>query len=141
MKKVVVEETYDASVEAVWKALTDKDEMKKWYFDVSEFKTEVGFEFQFIGHGKNGDPYLHLCKITEVIPYKRLQYSWEYENLEGTSLVTFDLQVEENKTRVTLTHTEIESFAKDNPDFDIKNFKEGWTALLTKLLPDYLAKQ
>ncbi|MBQ0736104.1 SRPBCC family protein [Aquimarina celericrescens] len=138
MKTVVVEEIYDASIEKVWKALTDKDEMKKWYFDLSEFRAEVGFEFQFTGQGVKGDDYLHLCKITEVVPHKRLQYSWEYENLEGYSLVTFDLYKEGNKTRVKLTHSGIATFPQDNTDFDIKNFENGWTELLKKLLKNHL---
>ncbi|GAA4279294.1 SRPBCC family protein [Aquimarina mytili] len=138
MKTVVVKETYDAPIESIWKALTDKEEMKKWYFDLSEFKPEVGFEFQFEGQGVKGERYIHLCKITEVIPLKRLQYSWEYENFKGSSLVTFDLSKEGNKTQLTLTHTGLETFPQDNPDFDIKNFEGGWTELLTKLLCDYL---
>ncbi len=141
MKTVVVEEVYNASVEAVWKALTDKKEMKKWYFDLSEFKAEVGFEFQFTGQGVKGDNYLHLCKITEVIPLKKLQYSWEYENLRGYSLVTFELSQEENGTRLKLTHSGLETFPQDNADFDIKNFEGGWTELLTKLLRDYLTEK
>lgn len=138
MRTVVVEEIYNAPIEIVWKALTDKEEMKKWYFDLSEFKPEVGFEFQFIGQGVKGDNYVHLCKITEVIPLKKLQYSWRYENLDGYSLVTFELYQEENKTRLKLTHSGIETFPHDNSDFDIKNFEGGWTELLTKLLKNYL---
>ncbi len=141
MKTVVVEEVYNAPVEAVWKALTDKKEMKKWYFDLSEFKAEVGFEFQFTGQGVKGDNYLHLCKITEVIPLKKLQYSWEYENLRGYSLVTFELSQEENGTRLKLTHSGLETFPHYNADFDIKNFEGGWTELLTKLLRDYLTEK
>ncbi len=141
MKTVVVEKFYNAPVEAVWKALTDKKEMKKWYFDLSEFKAEVGFEFQFTGQGVKGDNYLHLCKITEVIPLKKLQYSWEYENLRGYSLVTFELSKEENGTRLKLTHSGLETFPQDNADFDIKNFEGGWTELLTKLLRDYLTEK
>jgi len=43
----VIERIFNASIEKIWKAITDKDEMKKWYFDLPEFKPEVGFEFQF----------------------------------------------------------------------------------------------
>ena len=39
-----IERTYNASAEQVWKAITDKDEMTQRYFELSEFKTEVGFE-------------------------------------------------------------------------------------------------
>ena len=44
---VVIERTFAAPVARVWKALTDVGEMKQWYFDLKEFKPEVGFEFEF----------------------------------------------------------------------------------------------
>ena len=63
----VIERTYEAPVERVWKAITDKDQMKQWYFDLADFKAEVGFEFTFEG-GSEERTYLHLCKVTEVVP-------------------------------------------------------------------------
>ncbi len=38
----VIERTYNAPISKVWKAITDKEEMKEWYFDLAEFKPEVG---------------------------------------------------------------------------------------------------
>jgi len=46
---LIIERSYNASVEKVWQAITDKEQMKQWYFDVSDFKPEVGFEFTFNG--------------------------------------------------------------------------------------------
>ena len=43
----VIERTFNASKEKVWKAITNKNEMKLWYFDLEEFKPEIGFEFRF----------------------------------------------------------------------------------------------
>ena len=40
---IVIEKTYEATIAKVWTALTDKDEMKLWYFDLAAFKPEVGF--------------------------------------------------------------------------------------------------
>ena len=48
---VINEVLLNAPVAKVWKAITDKDDMKQWYFDLAEFKPEVGFEFQFKGIG------------------------------------------------------------------------------------------
>jgi len=45
----VIEKTFNAPVQKVWKAITSKEEMKQWYFDIPDFKPEVGFEFQFTG--------------------------------------------------------------------------------------------
>jgi len=136
---IIVERTYNAPIEKVWKAITDKNEMKKWYFDLAEFKAEPGFEFQFYGEGKQGQKFLHLCKVIQVIPRKRLTYSWRYEGYEGNSFVTFELIEDGNKTKITLTHKGLESFpATAHNDFAKENFREGWTHIIGTGLKEYI---
>jgi uncharacterized protein YndB with AHSA1/START domain len=135
----VIERTYNATAEKVWQAITDKNQMKQWYFDLAEFKPEVGFEFQFYG-GTPEKQWLHLCKVTEVIPMKKLTYSWRYDGYEGNSFVTFELFPEENKTRLKLTHSGLETFS-DKPELKKENFAEGWTSLIGTSLKEYLEKQ
>lgn len=132
---VVVERVYQAPVERVWKAITNKDDMKHWYFDIKEFKPEAGFEFQFTGQNE-GISFLHLCKIIEVIPGKKLKYSWRYKDHEGNSFVTFELFPEGDKTRVRLTHEGLETFPQTK-DFKKENFQMGWNELIGKLLKEY----
>ncbi len=134
----VIERTFNAPVSKVWKAITDKDDMKQWYFELAEFKPEVGFEFTFAGTGKNGEKYIHHCKITEVAVDKKLVYSWRYEDLEGISFVTFDLFDEDGKTRLKLTHEGLETFPKKNSDFARESFAEGWTHIIGKSLKEFL---
>lgn len=74
-KPVIVEEIFHASAEKIWKAITVKEEMKKWYFDVDAFEPVAGFEFRFAGKGHKGESYVHICKIMEVEPEQKLQYS------------------------------------------------------------------
>ena len=139
---IVIERVYNATIEKVWKAITDRAEMKKWYFDLAEFKAEPGFEFKFIGEGKQGEKFLHLCKVIEVIPKKKLTYSWRYDGYEGNSFVTFELFEEGNKTRVRLTHKGLETFpVTANNDFAKENFMEGWTYIIGTGLKDYIEKQ
>src|SRR5947208_15224637 len=108
---VVIERTFNAPVAKVWNAITDAEEMRQWYFDLKEFKPEIGFEFEFtVEH--EGNRYHHLCKITEVISQKKLAYTWRYANVEGNSLVTFELFAEGNKTRLKLTHEGIHTLPK-----------------------------
>jgi len=136
---IIVEKTFNASVEKVWKAITDKNEMKQWYFDIPEFKPEVGFEFQFYGEGKTGEKFLHLCKITDVIRNKKLRHSWRYDGYEGNSFVTFELFDEGGKTRVRLTHEGLETFpVTANNDFGKENFTEGWNYIVNIALNDYV---
>jgi len=118
-------------------ALTDKNEMRNWYFDLEEFKPEIGFEFQFNG-GREGRNYLHLCKITEVQFEKKLTYSWKYDGYKGISYVTFELFDEANKTRLKVSHEGLESFPAENEDFRSENFVEGWTMIIGTSLKNYL---
>ena len=135
---VVIERTFNAPVARVWKALTDADEMRAWYFDLKEFKPEVGFEFEFtVEH--EGARYHHLCKITEVIPQKKIAYTWRYAGEEGDSLVTFELFADGGKTRLKLTHEGLETFPK-LPAYAKTNFEKGWTEIIGSSLKQFVEK-
>ena len=136
---MIVEAHCDARAEKIWQALTDNNEMKKWYFDLDEFKPEKGFQFQFQG-GTETKTYTHLCEITEVVPYKKLSHTWGYEGYPGNSIVTFELFPEENKTRVKVTHEGLETFPS-SPDFDRENFRNGWTAIIGTNLKSFVEKE
>jgi uncharacterized protein YndB with AHSA1/START domain len=136
---VIKEVMVNAPVDKVWKAITDKDEMKQWYFDLDSFKPEVGFEFRFYG-GTEEKQYLHLCEIKEVVPNKKLSYSWRYDGYPGDSLVTFELFEEDDRTRVKLTHEGLETFPADNPDFTKGNFVEGWNQIIGTSIKEYVEK-
>ena len=134
----VIERTYKAPVEKVWQAITDRKKMKQWYFDLPEFKAEPGFEFSFLG-GTEEKQYLHLCKVTEVVPGKKLSYSWRYEGYEGISFVTFELFDERDLTRLKLTHAGLETFPL-HPDFARSNFEAGWNEIVGKSLLEFVEK-
>ena len=135
----IIERTFNASVEKVWEAITDKDEMKKWYFDLAEFKPEIGFEFRFYG-GPPEKQYLHICVITEVDKGKKLTYNWRYDGYDGISYVTFELSPVGNKTKVRLTHKGLETFPASNPHFAKENFAAGWTSIIGTSLKEYFEK-
>ena len=137
---VVKEVMVNAPISRVWKAISDKDDMKQWYFDLEAFRPEVGFTFQFWGENE-GRKFLHLCKITEVIKDRKLSYSWAYEGHPGESFVTFELFDEGDKTRVRLTHEGLETFGIDQPDFAKENFVEGWNQIIGTGLKEFVEKQ
>ena len=134
----VIERLFDAPVSRVWDALTKNEEMKKWYFKLPDFKAIPGFEFSFTAGAKGQEQYKHLCRITEVIPGKKLAYSWRYDGYPGNSFVSFELFEEGKKTRIKLTHSGIETFVDAGPDFAKENFAEGWTQILDKSLRGFL---
>ena len=134
---IIVEQLFDAPVEKVWKALTDVDEMRNWYFDLQDFKPEVGFNFQFYG-GSEEKQYTHLCEVTEVVPQKKLTYSWRYDGYPGNSFVTFELSEQDGKTLLKLTHIGVETFPADTKDFAISSFEKGWDEIIHTSLKNYL---
>jgi uncharacterized protein YndB with AHSA1/START domain len=136
---IILQKTLHAPIARVWKAITDKEEMKKWYFDIKEFKPEAGFEFQFYA-GEEGKPYLHLCKVTKVIAGRKISYSWRYDGYAGISHVTFELTEEGDHTRLRLTHRDLETFPIENPDLAKENFVAGWKELISISLKEYLEK-
>lgn len=136
----VIERTYNAPVEKVWAAITDRDQMKQWYFDIADFRAELGAEFFFYGLGPEGQQFKHLCQVTELEPGSKLTYSWRYEGFEGNSFVTFELFPEGDKTRVKLTHAGLETFPQENASFRKENFMAGWTQLIGTSLKEFVEK-
>lgn len=135
---LVFERRYKAPIEKVWKAITDVDQIRKWYFNVSGFKPEVGFEFQFNGVDANGKEKIHLCKVLEVVPLKKISHSWEYIGLEGTSVLTWELFNDSGTTIVKLTHAGLESFSNSGPGYKKENFNQGWGYFLDTALLNFL---
>jgi uncharacterized protein YndB with AHSA1/START domain len=133
----VIERTFDAPADRVWEAITVKEKMKQWYFDIADFQPKVGAEFTFDG-GSERETYTHLCRVTEVVPGKRIAYTWRYKNYPGESKVTWELFPEGDKTRLKLTHEGLETFPQDRPDFAKKSFEAGWTEIVGKLLKEFV---
>jgi uncharacterized protein YndB with AHSA1/START domain len=133
---ILIERTFNAPVAKVWNAITDVEEMRQWYFDLKEFRPEVGFEFEFVVEHERMT-YHHLCKVTEVIPQKKIAYTWRYKGHDGDSLVTFQLSADGDKTRLKLTHEGLDTFPK-TPAFARENFLKGWTEIIGSELKKFL---
>ena len=138
---VTIERVYNASVEKVWDAITDINQMKQWYFpQLENFKPEKDFETQFNVHHEGRD-FMHVWKVKEVLPLKKISLEWKYAGYPGNSLVSFELFPEGNKTRLVLTHEGIQSFMPGSyPELAKKNFIGGWTSFMDKGLKEFLEK-
>ncbi len=137
---VVVKQRINASVEKVWSAITDKAQMKQWYFDISDFELKEGSSFNFYEPGDERK-YHHHCEITEVIPNEKFKHSWSYPDISNEkTIVKWELEPDGDGTMITLTHKGIENFDHLGKDFQHKSFEAGWTEILGQSLKDYLEK-
>ena len=136
---IVLEQSYSAPRDVVWKAITDKDQMCEWYFEtMSDFRPEVGFETEFSVRCEDQD-YVHKWKVTEVIPGSKIAYAWRYEGYPGNSTVTWELEDSPEGTKLKLAHQAVEPFPQDNPIFSRESGQQGWEYLLGERLVDFLS--
>ncbi len=134
----VIQRTYTAPIEKVWKAITDVKDLRTWSFDMlDDFKPVVGFETRF--DVKKGDNiYPHIWKVVEAVPGRKISFEWRYGGFPGNSVVTFELYPAGEKTRLVLIHRGLKTFLPDrHPELSKGNFAEGWTALIGKNLRDF----
>ncbi len=139
---IIVERVYNASIKVVWEAITDLEKMQQWYFPMlAEFEPEVGFETRFdVGH--NDKVFVHIWKIKEVVPFKKISYEWRFGGYPGDSLLSWELFPEDEGTRLVLTHDGTETFRGDlHPDLATDNFRLGWTDFIGTKLRDYVEAQ
>jgi len=138
---IVVKQTYNAPIAVVWKAITEKDQMRQWYFEpMTEFKPEVGFETEFDVEFE-GQIFPHQWEVTEVVPETRIVYDWRYGGYAGDSSVTWELSETPDGTKLKLTHRGQETFSQDNPAFSREAGEEGWRYLLHESLKAFLERQ
>lgn len=137
---IIVEASFKSPVETVWNSITAIDLMRQWYFEnIPSFKAEVGFKTQFnvISEGRN---FLHMWEITEVVPLKRIAYSWKFNEYAGEGLVVFELSAQNDLTKLKLTNSVLESFPDGIPEFTRESCIGGWEYFIQHRLKEYLEK-
>ena len=117
--------------EKLWDALTNTEFMKQYWFGMyctSEWKAGSPWKMQFSDGA--------LCcsgKIIESNPPKRLVVQWLQEKdpemkAEGPSLCVFDIDMEEEAVKLTITHTIDKEKSKT-----IVGVSGGWPKVLSNL--------
>jgi uncharacterized protein YndB with AHSA1/START domain len=137
---IIVEELIDAPLNKVWCALTDREQMRAWYFDIPDFELKKGNVFNFYEPGDN-KKYHHQGTIKEIVINKKLQHTWTHpSHSKGESILTWELEPVDDKTRVKLTHAGIENFADAGKDFGKESYAAGWREIVGDSLKNYLEK-
>ena len=137
---IVVQQLFDLSAQAVWKAITDVSEMRKWYFEnIPDFRAEIGFETRF--PVQSGDRiFTHIWKVVAVVPQKIIGYSWNFEAYSGESYTTFELTEKGFQTVLTVKSFVVSAFPDDIPEFKRESGQAGWDYLIKKSLKGFLEK-
>ncbi len=138
MVPIVVEHTFTTDIQEVWNTITKLELMKKWFFEnIEDFVPEVGFKTHFSVKTESRE-FVHLWKIMEAIPPRKIKYNWKYERFTGDSYVTFELFELGKQTTLILTHEVIVPFPKEVPEFSRESCLGGWNYFIKQRLPDFI---
>ena len=138
---IVLEYTLDSTVDKLWSALVEIEEMVEWYFDnIPDFKPEVGFQTAFLVTNE-GRRFTHLWEVTQVVAEKEISYSWRYEEYPGESLITFSLRPAQDQVKLRLVIDITEDFPQDIPEFKRESCVGGWNYFIGERLATYLANK
>ena len=122
-KEIVI----DAPVEKVWEHITDPAKIAGWLMP-NDFKPIVGRSF-VMDCGEEGTI---SCVVKEIIPLKKLVYSFTTEKIRIETLVTITLDPESDGTRVTLVHSGWSALPPSDQAIS-DEFEQGWSSKLLVL--------
>jgi len=115
--------------ETVWEYLTKPELMAQWLMK-NDFQPVVGHDFQFKTDPKPNINFdgIFYCKVLEIIPFKKLSYSWRSGPGGGVitldSVVIWKLERRDNGTEVFLEHS---GFEKEENMSLFNGLNHGWT--------------
>jgi uncharacterized protein YndB with AHSA1/START domain len=131
---LLISRTYPASVERVFKAWTDANQLGQWFAPTDDYTTKasvdlkVGHEYRIAITHKGGNVHTILGTYRLIDPPRKLVYTWRWEGGPmADTLVTVDFAPDGDATKVTITH---EQFT-NTEDRDKHN--EGWNGCLNRL--------
>jgi uncharacterized protein YndB with AHSA1/START domain len=127
MKIIKKEIIIEAPVSKVWDHITDSQKIAGWLMQ-NDFEPKVGKEFflQCDEHGKM------RCVVKEIVPHKKLVYSFQTKAPNADTLVTITLAPEGKATKLTLVHTGWDALPPSE-QAQASNYDNGWSALLQEL--------
>jgi uncharacterized protein YndB with AHSA1/START domain len=138
---IIVEQTYRAPIGRVWEAISNKDQMPKWFFKtINDFVPKVGFYTKF-SVSSGGKDYLHVWRVMKVVPNRLLTLEWQYGGYPGDSFVTFELTPSGEGTHLKLTYRGHETFPQDDPAFHRESGVQGWTYFICQSLKTFLEER
>ena len=131
--KIVKERQFNQPIGKVWNAITQADQISKWFIN-ADFKMEKGYHYTFTATEEHGSTQIK-GEVLEIDPYT-LKYTWEVEGTGMHTTVSWMLEEEDGKTKLTLVHSGISQFGEQGVEM-MGHFDKGWEACL-ELLPKYL---
>lgn len=129
MKIIKKEIVIEAPAAKVWEHITDPKKIAGW-FHPNNFEARVGAAFTIECCEGKDDPISGVVK--EIVPQKKLVYSFNSKMTKVETLVTITLAPEGKGTRLTLVHSGWDQLPPDQQNIS-DQFDGGWGTFLKNL--------
>jgi uncharacterized protein YndB with AHSA1/START domain len=133
---LAIDRRYPVAPEKVWRAWTEPEAVKRWWgpggrdpVALAELDVRVGGRFRIVFGGPRGRDHEVQGVYREVVPYRRLVFTWTWPNStpERESLVILEFIAEGSGTRLAFRHEQfIDETVRDN-------HRRGWGDSFAKL--------
>jgi uncharacterized protein YndB with AHSA1/START domain len=127
MKQIKKEIVISATAAKVWEHITDPKRIAGWLME-NDFEATVGKEFS-MNCNTEGEI---ACVVKEIVPERKLVYSFRSEDIPVETLVTITLAKEGDRTRLTLVHSGWDTLPPDQQGI-ADTYDGGWAGFLEKL--------
>ena len=133
--EVQVTRDFKAPRELVWQAHVDPELFQRWIggypgwsMPVCEMDVRVGGKFRIDMHGKDGKIFKHNGEYLEVLPPRRLKFTWiSAATNQLPTVVTIDFKALGDQTEITLVHDGLDTSK------NVEGHTKGWTEILEQL--------
>jgi uncharacterized protein YndB with AHSA1/START domain len=135
MKGIHLEREYPHPVERVWEAIATSRGIAAWLMP-NDFEPRVGHRFELRAKKIPGWRGWVECEVLELVPRRRLVYSWKGDEKQRPTRVCWSLEPTTAGTRLVLDHDGFEGFGGR---FAKLMMQSGWKGkLLGRTLPEAL---
>jgi uncharacterized protein YndB with AHSA1/START domain len=129
---------FNAPAPVVYEALTRPEHIKDWYgprrlsVPVAEMDVRVGGAYHFVNRDAEGNDFGFHGVYREVVPDRRLVYTWVYEAEPDIEAVT-TAELDEHDGKTKLTTTTVFPTPEDRDGYLAEDATEGATESMERL--------
>lgn len=137
-EQIAVDEVFPHAPDVIWATLTRPELIARWLrMTPVGFEPVVGNRFTYqTSPGGKWDGTIR-CEVVEVIPNRRLAYSWKGGHAENQgygslldTVVTLTLEAVEGGTRLRVVHS---GFVLPRNETAYRNMSGGWTQVVQRI--------
>ena len=129
-----VSKTYNVTVETVWNAWTNPEEISRWWLpqgftepSVPEVDLRIGGNFKYHMKPAEGDAFYAHGVFKEIIPNELIKSTWQWSNGDQETLLTVKFNEVEDGTQLTVIHELFQDEEQKNMHAD------GWNSYMSRI--------